>query len=197
MFGRRRKSISRGEKVYLFSPTKDVAEDFLTMTTGSQNYHHPWVHPPADLKHFKAYLDRVENGFAHGFFVGRCSDESLLGVININDPIMGGFRSASLGYYAAASYSGRGYMSEALALVLDQAFTVLDFHRLEANIQPGNMASLALVQRLGFRKEGFSPSFLRVGGVWRDHERWALVAEEWLAANGSATPAGQQVSEVV
>ena len=197
MFGRRRKSISRGETVYLFTPTKEAAEDFLELTTGSQNFHQPWVHPPADLKHYRAYLDRLENGFAHGFFIARCSDETLVGVININDPIMGGFKSASLGYYAAASYSGRGYMSEALALVLDQAFTVLDFHRLEANIQPGNMASLALVQRLGFRKEGFSPSFLRVGGVWRDHERWAILAEEWLSANGSATPAGQQVSEVV
>ena len=197
MFGRRRKSIARGEQVYLFTPTKDVAEDYLMLTTSSRTFHQPWVHPPIDLKHFKAYLDRLENGYAHGYMVACCSDESLVGVININDPIMGGFRSASLGYYAGASQTGRGYMTEALALVLDQAFTVMGFHRLEANIQPGNMASLALVQRLGFRKEGFSPGFLRVGGVWRDHERWALLAEEWLAANGSATPAGQHVSEVV
>ena len=197
MFGRRRKSIARGDAVYLFAPSKDIADDFLTHTTGSQKYHHPWVHPPADLKHFGAYLDRLENGYAHGFVVARCSDDTLLGFININDPIMGGFRSASLGYYAAASYSGRGYMTEALALVLDQALTVLDFHRLEANIQSGNTASLALVQRLGFRKEGFSPAFLRVGGAWRDHERWALLAEEWLAAHGSQTPTGAQVSEVV
>jgi ribosomal-protein-alanine N-acetyltransferase len=196
MFGRRRKAISRGEMVYLFAPGKDSADDFLALTGGSQNFHHPWVYPPTDLRYFRAYLDRLENGFAHGFLVGRCEDDSLAGVININDPIMGGFRSASLGYYAAAQYSGRGYMAEALALVLDHAFTALDFHRLEANIQPDNAASLALVRRMGFRKEGFSPGFLKVGGVWRDHERWAMLAEEWLAAHGGTVP-GQQVSEVV
>lgn len=196
MFGRRRKSIVRGETVYLFTPTKDVAEDFLALTTGSRNFHHPWVYPPADLKHFKAYLDRLDNGYAHGFLIARNDDDSLVGVININDPIMGGFRSASLGYYAAAAYGGRGHMTEGLALVLDHAFTTLEFHRLEANIQPENAASLALVKRLGFRKEGFSPGFLRVGGVWRDHERWAMLAEEWLAAHGGQI-AGQQISEVV
>jgi len=188
MFGRRRKAISRGEAVYLFTPNKDAAEDFLALTAGSVNFHRPWVYPPTDLKHFRAYLDRLENGYAHGFLIARCDDDSLVGVININDPIMGGFRSASLGYYAAAPYCGRGYMSEGLALVLDQAFTALDLHRLEANVQPDNAASLALVKRLGFRKEGFSPAFLKVGGEWRDHERWAMVAEEWLNVHAEGEP---------
>jgi ribosomal-protein-alanine N-acetyltransferase len=188
MFGRQRKAIARGETVYLFAPNKDVAEDFLSLTAGSQNFHNPWVYPPRDIRHFRAYLERLANGFAHGFFIARCEDDSLVGVININDPIMGGFKSASLGYYAAASYCGRGYMTEGLALVLDQAFTALDFHRLEANVQPDNAASLALVRRLGFRKEGFSPAFLRVGGEWRDHERWAMLSEEWLAAHALGQP---------
>jgi [ribosomal protein S5]-alanine N-acetyltransferase len=196
MFGRRRKAISRGETVYLFAPTKDVAEDFLTLTAGSQNFHQPWVYPPTDLRHFRAYLDRLANGFAQGFFVARCDDDSMVGVININDPIMGGFKSASLGYYVAASYCGRGYMTEGLALVLDQAFTVLDFHRLEANVQPDNAASLALVRRLGFRKEGFSPAFLKVGGEWRDHERWAMLAEEWLNAHAQEAPGEAAASHV-
>jgi ribosomal-protein-alanine N-acetyltransferase len=50
---------------------------------------------------------------------------------------------------------------------------------LEANIQPENHHSLALVQRLGFRREGYSHRYLRIGGVWRDHERWAVLADEW------------------
>ena len=202
MFGRRRKIISRGEAVYLFMPSKSSAEDFLALTTGSQNFHHPWVYPATDAKRFSAYLERLDHGFAYGFFVARCEDDSMIGVININDPLMGGFRSASLGYYAAAPYSGRGYMTEGLALVLDQAFTVLDLHRLEANVQPDNVASLALVRRLGFRKEGFSPGFLKVGGEWRDHERWAMLAETWLAAHAQDRSAGpgdeiRHVSQVV
>jgi ribosomal-protein-alanine N-acetyltransferase len=196
MFGRRRKIITRGDAVYLFAPSKDSAEDFISMTSANQSFHSPWVYPATDAKRYRAYLDRLENGYAYGFCVARNEDDTLIGVININDPIMGGFRSASLGYYGSAPYSGRGYMTEGLALVLDQAFTTLDLHRLEANVQPDNAASVALINRLGFRKEGFSPAFLKVGGVWRDHERWAILAEAWVAAH-VGTKAGAHVSQVV
>jgi ribosomal-protein-alanine N-acetyltransferase len=70
-------------------------------------------------------------------------------------------------------------MSAGLALVLRQAFRQLGLHRVEANIQPDNARSIALVRRLGFRREGFSPRYLKLGGRWRDHERWALLREEW------------------
>lgn len=68
-------------------------------------------------------------------------------------------------------------MTEALRAAVSYAFGDLGLHRLEANIQPENVASIALVRRLGFQKEGFSPSYLRLGGQWRDHERWALLAD--------------------
>ncbi len=183
MFGRRRKAIARGETVYLFSPGKDASEDFLAMTNTSRHFHEPWVYPATDQQRYRAYLDRLERGGAFGFLVARNDDDTLTGVININDIVMGGFRSGSLGYYGSAAYAGRGYMTEGLALVLDHAFTKLELHRLEANVQPDNSASLALVRRLGFRKEGFSPAFLKIGGLWRDHERWAMLAEEWFSAH--------------
>jgi [ribosomal protein S5]-alanine N-acetyltransferase len=68
-------------------------------------------------------------------------------------------------------------MTEALRAAVSHAFGDLGLHRLEANIQPGNVASIALVRRLGFQKEGFSPRYLRINGQWRDHERWALLAD--------------------
>jgi len=64
-------------------------------------------------------------------------------------------------------------------LVLAKAFRKLKLHRLEANIQPANHASRRLVKRLGFTREGLSPRYLKIAGRWRDHERWALLSDEW------------------
>jgi [ribosomal protein S5]-alanine N-acetyltransferase len=93
--------------------------------------------------------------------------------------VRGSFRSGYLGYYAFRPHAGRGYMDEGLRLVLRRAFGALRLHRVEANIQPDNARSIALVRRLGFRREGLSPRYLKVAGRRRDHERWALLAEEW------------------
>jgi ribosomal-protein-alanine N-acetyltransferase len=70
-------------------------------------------------------------------------------------------------------------MTQGLRAVLDVAFADLGLHRVETNIQPANRRSLALVQRLGFEKEGTSPRYLMVEGDWRDHERWAMRSENW------------------
>ena len=99
-------------------------------------------------------------------------------MINLNEIVHGPFRSAYLGYYAFVPHAGRGYMSEGLALALRWDFRELHLHRVEANIQPGNEASRALVRRFGFRREGFSRRYLKIADRWRDHERWALLAED-------------------
>ena len=157
----------------------------------SLNLHRPWVFPPHTHEEYAKYLERVRNGRVIPFFVRR-SDERLIGAINISEPVMGVFRSAYLGFYAFAGSERQGYMTEGLGLVLDRAFGELGFHRLEANVQPANVASAALLSRLGFRKEGFSPRYLHVDGDWRDHDRWAILSDEWpeqrrrLFASGSA-----------
>lgn len=96
---------------------------------------------------------------------------------------MASFRSAYLGYYVGARFSNQRFMTEALQLVLRYAFQRLKLHRLEANIQPGNQASISLVRRAGFVREGFSRKYLKIDGRWRDHERWAILAEDWRQQN--------------
>jgi ribosomal-protein-alanine N-acetyltransferase len=113
-------------------------------------------------------------------------DGAVLGVVNLNEIVRGAFDSAYLGYYGFSPHTGQGYMTEGLRLVLRHAFRRLGLHRLEANIQPGNRASRALVRRLGFRREGFSPRYLKIGGPWRDHERWAIVREAWATLPGGS-----------
>ena len=150
---------------------------FLAAVARSTRLHRPWVSPPSTPEAFRKYLEKLDGTRAVGFraMVGR----DLVGVINVSEIVHGSFLSAYLGYYAFAPHSRHGYMSAALSGVVTRAFRQLRLHRLEANIQPGNSASIALVRRLGFRKEGFSERYLKIGGRWRDHERWAITKELW------------------
>lgn len=110
------------------------------------------------------------------FLVCTREGDEIAGVINISNIVMGMLRSAYLGYYAIAGFERQGLMREGIIAVVRLAFSKLKLHRLEANIQPANAASIALVRSCGFAKEGFSPRYLKIGGRWRDHERWAIRA---------------------
>lgn len=168
-------------RVLLSQPAPEHEAEFLSAVERSRSLHHPWAFPPRNHGQYAEYLERIRNGRTIGFLLRLRADQSLVGVVNISEPVMGIFRSSYLGFYAFAGLDARGLMTEGLALVLDRAFDELGFHRLEANVQPANAASLALVRRLGFRQEGFSPRYLLIDGAWRDHERWAMLADEWPA----------------
>ncbi len=137
------------------------------------------VFAPQRHKEYSDYLDRSRSGRKIPFLIRLNSGGQLVGVVNVSEAVMGVFRSAYLGFYAFSGFERQGYMTEGLALVLDRAFNENGLHRLEANVQPGNVASGALVSRLGFRKEGFSPRYLFIDGDWRDHDRWAILSDEW------------------
>jgi [ribosomal protein S5]-alanine N-acetyltransferase len=128
---------------------------------------------------FAAYLTRAADSSAACRLIWRRSDEVLVGAINLTEIVRGRFQSGYLGYYIGAPYARQGYMTEALQAMLRLAFRRLRLHRVEANIQPGNRASVSLVKRAGFRREGYSRRYLKIAGRWRDHERWALLAENW------------------
>jgi ribosomal-protein-alanine N-acetyltransferase len=106
-------------------------------------------------------------------------------VFSLSQIFMGGFRSAYLGYYVGSPFANQGYMSEGLQLVLSEAFKRLKLHRVEANIQPSNASSIALASRAGFSREGYSRRYLKIGGRWRDHERWAILVEDWQRGKNS------------
>jgi ribosomal-protein-alanine N-acetyltransferase len=155
----------------------DEAE-FIAVIKASAGLHHPWMSLPGTPQEFGEFMARFDQPTANiGLVVCDRADDAIVGGININNIVYGRFQSAALGYWASASVAGRGYMAEAIKLVIAYAFGPLGLHRLEANIQPGNDASIRLVKRSGFRYEGYSPDYLFIDGAWRGHERWAVTRE--------------------
>jgi [ribosomal protein S5]-alanine N-acetyltransferase len=124
-------------------------------------------------------VERCARDDVAGLLVCRAADGAVMGAITLSQIFYGPLQSAYMGYYIGAAYAGQGYMAEAVGLAFDHAFGALRLHRVEANIQPGNQASLALVRRLGLAHEGFSRRYLFIDGDWRDHERFAMLAEDW------------------
>jgi [ribosomal protein S5]-alanine N-acetyltransferase len=160
-------------------PSADDADEFVARMRASRRLHAPWISMPQTHEAFAAYLERARRETSAFFLAHRRDDDAIVGFLNLSEIVRGRLQSAFLGYGAVAEFAGRGYLTEAMHLVLREAFTRIRLHRLEANIQPGNLASIELARRCGFRLEGFSPRYLKVGGRWRDHERWAITREEW------------------
>jgi [ribosomal protein S5]-alanine N-acetyltransferase len=167
-------------RVRLVVPTRQRERAYLDAVRRSTELHRPWVHPPSTPTGYRAYLRKIRRPTDAGFFVVHTSGE-LAGMINVNEIVRGVFKSAYLGYFAFVPFERQGHMHAAMALALTRIFGTLRLHRVEANIQPGNRASIRLVSRLGFRREGRSERYLKIGGRWRDHERWALTVEAWRA----------------
>lgn len=153
------------------------AADLIAANSASQDYHLPWVTSFTDQAGFDSWLSGGLTGSNVGLIAREVASNQIVGVVNINEIVMGAFRSAYLGYYGMSNFARAGLMTDAVRAAVIYGFTELGLHRVEANIQPGNIASIALVRRLGFKQEGFSPRYLRINGEWRDHERWALLAD--------------------
>ena len=168
-------------RLVLRTPTPGDEAEFITRMRASRQLHRPWISMPETPERYAAYLTRAEDPRQAPYIACRVEDGAIVGFLNISEIVRGSFHSAFLGYGATHPFAGQGYMTEAMQLLLREAFVKLKLHRLEANIQPGNAASIALARRAGFELEGFSPRYLKVGGRWRDHERYAIRAETWRA----------------
>lgn len=165
-------------RVCLREPRASDAAALAEASVRSRELHRGWAWPPETEAGWRQQIAAQDERRVARLGCRR-SDNAIVGRVNLNEIVYGAFRSAYLGYEAFAPHHGQGYMTETLSLVIDLSFGDLRLHRLEANIQPGNDRSTALVERLGFRHEGFSPRYLYLDGAWRDHERWAITTEEW------------------
>jgi len=174
-----RAPVTAAGRVYLRSPERADRAEFVALMRASRAFHRPWATAPTDDEAFEAYLVDSRRQDFEAMLACRREDRAILGFFNLSHITRGSLQSAYLGYAVASVYANQGYMREGIELVLREAFLNLRLHRIEANIQPGNHASIALARGAGFSREGFSPRYLKIGGRWRDHERWAILAEDW------------------
>jgi len=186
-----------GNRVYLRPPHARDAVKFIAAARASRKLHGQWAQAPASSERFAALVKRYasRNATTHaGFLVLRRDDHALVGVLNFSEIVRGAFQSTYLGYYAFAAEAGKGLMTEGMALALDVAFRQLKLHRVEVNIQPTNVRSIALAERVGFVREGYSRRYVKIAGRWRDHVRYALLAEDWRTLR-RAKPAVRKPAE--
>jgi ribosomal-protein-alanine N-acetyltransferase len=187
--------MEKGEnRVVLLPAAKRDRADFVAAMRASAELHRPWIAPPVDDEAFDAVLERSRGESFEFMLLRRRADSAIAGYFDISQIVRGPLQSAFLGYGGVGALAAQGYMSEGLALLLRHVFVELRLHRIEANIQPGNEPSLALVRRAGFVREGFSERYLKIGGRWRDHERWAIRFEQWQEGGGAAGYADSQWS---
>lgn len=172
-------TLQRGEHVFLRHMVAEDEDAFLRAVRSSRKLHRPWSYLPETSEDFRDMLIRP---LGESYLICRNEDGALAGSASLGHIVFGNLRSAYLGYSAFVPHHGRGFMTDGLELVLRHAFGTLALHRVEANVQPDNARSIALVERLGFRREGYSPRYLKIGGRWRDHVRYAMLADEFAPA---------------
>jgi ribosomal-protein-alanine N-acetyltransferase len=166
-------------RVYLERPSARHERHYLDAAHRSRALHRGFVVTPSKPAEYQDYLRRTRRANQESFFVIAADTGDLAGVVNVNDIVRYSEQSGRIGYYAFVPHAGTGLLREGLVCVVNLAFRELALHRLEASIQPANRRSLALVASLGFQREGTARGYLKIGGRWRDHERWALLKGDW------------------
>lgn len=170
----------KSKRVYLRTPKADDCDALIELYRRSRKLFGVYSRSEFNRERFEMLLLESAKETNESFLVCTVNDEKIVGTLNLSQIFRKSFQNAYLGYQLFAGYTGNGYMTEAVALGLKFAFIELGLHRVEANVQPANKPSIGVLRRNNFVKEGFSRRYLKLSGRWRDHERWAILKEDWL-----------------
>jgi ribosomal-protein-alanine N-acetyltransferase len=166
-----------GNGVILRAPQTSDFPEWAALREMSRDFLTPWepTWPPDDLtrtsfrRRIKRYIEDQRCDLAYPLFVFRKSDNTLVGGLTLANIRRGCAQAGSLGYWMGAPYANQGYMTAAVSAVIPFAFLTLRLHRVEAACIPGNIASISLLEKCGFQREGFARQYLCINGAWQDH----------------------------
>ena len=177
-----RKTVGTSPKIYLRRLQPSDLDELSERFAASRRHLRGYASTAFDQKRFNEMLAASDLESNEAFLICLRENDAISGQINLSQIFRKSFQNAYLGYQLFSGFTGNGYMTEAVAQVLRISFDDLKLHRVEANVQPENKLSIAVLLRNGFSKEGFSKRYLKIGGRWRDHERWAIIREKWIEA---------------
>ena len=184
LFSRKRLS---GERIYLRPPKRRDALRWQKLRLYSKDFLVPWE-PSWDSFSCsrRAYMRFLKNSNylanmdrAYSFLIFNSTDKDLLGGVNVGNVRRGVAQSANIGYWIGKKYSRKGYMYEALRVLIPSLFVDLRLNRVEATILEENIASQKLLKKLGFKKEGKLRNYLKINGNWRDHVIYGLLQNDF------------------
>ena len=181
-------------------PRFEDRDEFLALRSESRAYLEKWEPIPEPgfdafgAAWFARYFASSTSERSRRFLIVTADDGSIVGQVGLSEIIRGALQQAFVGYWMGEAHAGRGFMTRGVGLVVRHAFEALGLHRLEANVQPHNASSIRVLEKAGFRREGFSPRYLQIAGAWADHERWAITREELSGdASSDDAPSGDRL----
>ncbi|MBX3363907.1 MAG: GNAT family N-acetyltransferase [Phycisphaeraceae bacterium] len=180
-----RRAVQVGVLVFLRPPVEADRGEFVALRQSSKRHLARWEplpqpgFDPFGDDAFERELRFHRRKDSRRLLICRRADGAIVGRIGLGAIIRGDLQQCFIGYWIGKRHTGKGYMTEALCLAIQYAFETLGLHRVEVNIQPDNFASRRVAEKAGLRLEGYSLRYLRIGGRWADHERWAVTREEW------------------
>lgn len=175
-----------GAGVILRMPQSGDYAEWSELREQSRSFLTPWepIWPSDDLtrtafrRRIKRYAEDQRNDLAYSFLVFRSGDNALVGGLTLANIRRGVAQAGSIGYWVGAPFARMGYMTAALHALMPFGFGTLRLHRLEAACIPSNAASIALLEKTGFTREGYARGYLCINGAWQDHLLYARVAED-------------------
>ncbi|CAH0346411.1 GNAT family protein [Bacillus sp. CECT 9360] len=122
--------------------------------------------------------EMIERDLLYSFGIFLNEDEKLIGTIALLEVLRGALQSCFVGYSLDQEQNGKGYMTEAVGLIVDFAFNELKLHRIEAGVMPHNLGSIKVLEKSGFHKEGIAKSNVKINGKWEDHQVLAIINDD-------------------
>ncbi|TPW28695.1 GNAT family N-acetyltransferase [Pararhizobium mangrovi] len=187
--------VLQDRQVYLRVPLMADYPVWRDLRESSRSFLEPWeptwrtddlTRSAFRLRVRRHHRDHVQ-GTALPLFIFRADDHALLGGITLGHIRRGPAQSTMIGYWMGAPHAGHGFMRATLELVIPYAFDTMRLHRIEAACIPDNARSIGLLEKVGFGREGYLRSYLKINGAWRDHVLFARLAEEQRTARKASS----------